>query len=107
MDKLISQFKNSLKQDKFKKHLLTNPHKHWVIILKVCFAMILGLIAFNLYLLYKIKNEQIFQVTKVPEQNINPIKEKLLNSVNASFDNKENKIIELKKNPPSYPDPSL
>lgn len=107
MDKLLLQLKNPHKHSKYAKHLLTDPHRHWVIILRICFVMIFGLIVFNLYLLYQIKHEQVFQVAEVSEVKGSPIKEKLLNAVNASFAEKEKKTAEFKTSPLSYPDPSL
>lgn len=107
MDKLLSKLNITPKHDKHKKRLLTNPHKDWIVILKVCSIMVLSLVVFNLYLLYQIKNEQVFQVTQASEIKSNPIKEKLLNTIKDSFDKKEKKITDIKATPVSYPDPSL
>lgn len=86
---------------------IINPHKHWGILLKVFFIVVLCLIIFSLYLLYQIKNDHIFQVNPTIEENNSSIKEELLKKVNDSFDKKAQKESELKANPPSFSDPSI
>lgn len=74
-----------------------NPHKHWKLLLRVFLITVLVLIVLSLYLLYQIKNEQIFKVKSVPVGQKNLLKEGLLKSVTESFDQKAKKEAELKK----------
>ncbi len=83
-----------------------NPHKHWVILLRIFFIVVCFLIVFSLYLLYQIKNEQVFQVKPIQENQPSLLKENLLKSVTESFNQKAKNESELKKNPTSYTDPS-
>ena len=86
---------------------IINPHKHWGILLRVFFIIVLCLIFFSLYLLYKIKKDQIFQVVPTVQDDNVVLKEDLLKKVTESFDKKAQKEKELQTNTPSYPDPSL
>jgi Holliday junction resolvasome RuvABC ATP-dependent DNA helicase subunit len=67
----------------------------------------IGLIIFDFYLLYQIKNDQIFQISSVSVKNTNSINENLLKKITDLFDQKEKKTIELQTTPVIYPDPSL
>jgi len=69
--------------------------------------MMIGLICFDFYLLYEIKNEQIFKVDSVAVKNPNPIKESLLKSITDSFHQKEEKTNSIKSVPLIYKDPSI
>lgn len=84
-----------------------NPHKHWVILLWFFFGVVIVLIMFSLFLLYQIKNDQIFQVAPTVLENNQKIKEDLLKNVTDSFNQKAEKESELKTNAPVYKDPSL
>ncbi|MEK7106387.1 MAG: hypothetical protein AAB895_03440 [Patescibacteria group bacterium] len=57
--------------------------------------------------MYKIKNDQIFQVVPTVQDDNVALNEDLLKKVTESFDKKAQKEKELQTNPPSYPDPSL
>lgn len=84
-----------------------NPHKHWVILLWFFFGVVIVLIMFSLFLLYQIKNDQIFQVAPTVLENNQKIKEDLLKNVTDSFNQKAQKESDLKINTPVYKDPSL
>lgn len=96
----ITKIKNLLKiiHDFFK----INPHKHWNAFLYFFFSLTLFSILFSIYLLYQIKNENIFQVKK-EEQNIPVLlNESLLKSTKILYDKKAKRALEIKNNPSSY-----
>lgn len=107
MNNFFAKFKIKPKQKTLQGPSIINPHKHWGILLSIFSVIIFCLIVFSLYLLYQIKNDQIFQVVPTEQENSRFIKEDLLKSVTESFDQKSKKENELKNNPLSYPDPSL
>ncbi len=72
-----------------------NPHKHWMILTRVFLVVVLLLIVFSLYLLYQIKNEQIFQVDPTNTEKPGLLKEDLLKKVTDSFKQKALKEREL------------
>ena len=83
-----------------------NPHKHWIIML-LSFLIIGGLlIVFSLYILYKIKNEQIFQSSPNTNTSSSNLKENLIKQVSEIFEKKVQKTSEIKNNPPVFKDPS-
>lgn len=84
-----------------------SPHIHWRNLLYVFFTIMTILILFSFYLLYQIKNQQIFQsapTTAIPPTLLN---EKLLNEVDKSFDIREVKQKEIKDSTNTYKDPNL
>ena len=84
-----------------------NPHKHWIVML-LSFLIIGGLlIVFSLYILYKIKNEQIFQSAPSTNTNSSNIKENLIKQVTDTFEKKAQKTSEIKNNSTIFKDPSL
>lgn len=91
------------------KHILSviNPHRHWLMLIRIFFGIAVLLIIFSFYLLYKIKNEQMFQVTQAQIENKSLIKEDLLNKVTKLFDDKAIKMRELETSPNLYIDPGL
>ena len=100
--------------DKFKKssttlplHKTMNPHKHWIVMLWVFCGVAMVLIIFSLYLLYSIKNEQVFQVVSTENKPASLLKEKLLDSTLSSLKIKDDKEKELMAHPLVYPDPSF
>jgi len=99
---------NSIK-NKFKKLVTskkTNSHDHWRYLLNIFLLMIIILIISSLYLLYKIRNQEIFQVVPTPTETTSPINENLLTKIKDSFSQKiliENEITEGGK---LYVDPS-
>jgi len=84
-----------------------DPHKHWIVLLRVFSIIVLILIVFSLYLLYQIKNEQIFQFKPISEGQSNLLNENLLKNVTDSFNQKAKKEAELKGKVQSFTDPSL
>ncbi|MFA6393235.1 MAG: hypothetical protein WCW54_04090 [Candidatus Paceibacterota bacterium] len=87
--------------------LKINPHKHWMVLLYIFLISILILISVSLYLLYEIKNEQIFQITIEQDNNQTLLKEDLLKKTTETYNAKAKRLIEMKKNFSSYNDPSL
>ncbi len=104
LEKLKTKFK---KQDTATMASSLNPHKHWKLILKVFFIVVVLLIIISIYLLYRIKNDKIFQIDPIKNDSTNLLKEDLLKKVSEIFDNKAKKENELKTNPPIYSDPSV
>ena len=105
MKELLTKFK-----DKFKKILSfkrMNPHVYWRNILYVFFLVIILLISFSVYLLFEIKNQQIFQITPKPGEQSSLINEKLLDKVTESFNSKQAKEKEIESGLTKYKDPSL
>lgn len=84
-----------------------NPHNHWNFLLKIFFILVSVLIIFSLYLLYEIKNEQIFQVTVEQQENPTILKEDLLKKTIEVYNKKSSKILEINNNFSVYSDPSL
>lgn len=84
-----------------------NPHKHWIFIIYVFFILISVLILFSFYLLYKIKNEQIFQTELKQDSVQSLLNEKLLKKVIDFQDKKAQKIIDSTNNNSIYKDPSI
>ena len=84
-----------------------NPHKHWIFVLYTFFILVSILIIFSLYLLYKIKEEKVFQVEINQSSTQSLLKESLLKKTTDLQDEKAQKVINLMNNPPVYKDPSL
>lgn len=84
-----------------------NPHKHWSVLLKIFFGVVSLLVFFSLFLLYQIKNDNIFQATPTIQDNNIMVKEDILKKVEDFFSEKSQKEKEIKENPPVYRDPSL
>jgi len=78
-----------------------NPHAHWQNLLFAFFFASILLILFSFYLLFQIKNQQIFQMTEQKAEISNLVNEKLLQKVRESFDNRALAL------PSLYQDPSL
>jgi hypothetical protein len=105
MNNLNNQFKNYFKA----LHTLglINPHKYWMMLLRVFSVVFCALILASVYFLYKIKSEEIFQVVPQTQAEKSILNEKSLNSVREVFDQNSNIEQTLKANPPSYRDPSV
>lgn len=84
-----------------------SPHLHWKNLLYFFFVIIIILIIFSFYLLYQIKNQQIFQVTPPSTGLSSLMNEKLLEKVNESFDIKLIKTKEIQDGLTSYKDPGI
>ena len=105
MKEFLLKIKNKIK--KFVPFKKISSHLHWKNLLYMFFVIITILIIFSFYLLYEIKNQQIFQVTPPTTGLSSLINEKLLNKVTESFDNKLIKEKEIKNSLTSYKDPSI
>jgi hypothetical protein len=104
---LLKKIESNFKSGGFHASKIWNPHKHWKVLLWAFSVVASILVIFSLYLLYQIKNEQIFQVRPTLGENSTLLKEKLIKSVSEVFDQKASKENALKANPPSYQDPSI
>jgi len=105
MKEFLLKIKNKAKGFSLFKKI--NPHQHWKRLLHIFSIFLLILIIFSFYLLYKIKNQQIFQATDKSVITPNLINEKLLKKVTESFDTKLIKEKEIKEGLGSYKDPSI
>lgn len=84
-----------------------NPHADWRKLIFIFFVVSVLLILFSLFLLYQIKNQQVFQeIGSSPEAPM-LIDEKLLNKIEESFEQKSIIEKEIKNNLKSYKDPSI
>ena len=104
MKKLLIKFKS------FVKNLLkikTDSHKHWRILLFFFFLMIIILIIFSIYLLFEIKDQQVFQIVPGKKEPPVLINEKLLQKINNDFEIKSLKARDIKDGLRVYEDPSL
>lgn len=105
MNKFLSKFK--IKKISIKISKASNPHKHWAMLLWTFFILIICLIAFSFYLLFEIRNEQIFQVKPTIVNKKILLKENLLKTVSDLFEQKAKNESDLVTNPPHYQDPSI
>ncbi len=105
MDNLLPKIKNKFNfiNDFFK----INPHKHWAFLIYVFFSLVVILILFSFYLLYEIRNEQMFQVQIEQKGNQTLLKEDLLKNTTNIFDQKTRNEIDINTNFSAYNDPSL
>ena len=71
------------------------------------FVVVFVLIIFSIYILFEIRDEDIFQVTsnQAPEQ-LSLMNEKLFDKITKSFELKESMRLELENREVSYKDPS-
>jgi hypothetical protein len=98
MNIILIKFKKIFKNMFCFKHI--SSHKHWSNLLKVFFILVILLLLFNFYLLYQVKNEQIFQIESEKKETPDLINEKLLDKINKSFELKsynENEIRQIKE----------
>jgi len=105
MKDILTKINNQI--TKVKNFFNVNPHKHWNFLLYVFLILIFILILFSFYLLYEIKNEQIFQVTVGQKQNTILLNEKLLRNTTELYNQKANKVSDAKNSTSLYSDPSL
>jgi len=97
-------------KDKIKKTISfknINPHLHWRNLLYVFFVAVICLVMFSFYILYEIKNQQIFQVKNTPEEQKSLINEKFLDQISKSFNAKLVKQSEIENGTFQYKDPSF
>ncbi|MCX6753632.1 MAG: hypothetical protein NTV03_01075 [Candidatus Nomurabacteria bacterium] len=105
MNNFTLKIKSLLK--KFNNFFKINPHKHWNALLYLFFITTSLLILFSLYLLYKIKNEEIFQITAEQQNTPTLLKADLLKNITNLSDKKTKRTLEINNNAPVYNDPSL
>ncbi len=84
-----------------------NPHTHWNNLLFIFLFIYIILIIYSIYLLFKIKNEQTFQLGPEFTETPSLVNEKLLEKVNVFFNDKALKEIEIKEGGVLYRDPSI
>jgi hypothetical protein len=84
-----------------------NPHKHWIFLLYVFFIIVSLSLLLSFYLLYEIKNENIFQVKIEQEEQQSLLKENLLKRTIDIYNKKAQKEVDIKNNLSTYIDPSL
>ena len=84
-----------------------NPHTHWKFLLYLFSVVVIFLILFSFYLLFRVKSQQAFKVTPVTTEPPSLVNEKLLEKVNESFNSKLLKQKEIKEGPTSFKDPSI
>lgn len=105
MKNFLLKIKNNTKNfAPFKK---INPHIYWNNLLYFFSVVLVLLVLFSFYLLYKIKNQQIFQINPVSTESPLLIDEKILDKVTESFDIKAIKEKESKEGLYLYKDPSI
>ncbi len=105
MNNFSLKIKNKLKL--ISDFLKINPHRHWIFLLYVFFVLNIILIIFSLYLLYEIKNEQIFQIKIDKQIKQTLLKDDLLKKVTDLYDAKAKIEQEIKNKPFLYSDPSF
>ena len=88
------------------KETASNPHNIWPVMMKVFFVLVVIMIMINLFFSYLVKNEKIFKTESTVSQPPSLLKEKLLNDVINSFNQKEIKSNDF-KTIKVFKDPSL
>lgn len=83
-----------------------NPEDDWKIVLKIYFTIIIVLTIFSLYFLYKIKNEDLFQINQNTNNNPTSIDQKILDSILTSFEEKNKRVEDIKLGNKFFIDPS-
>lgn len=104
MQTYILKFKKFIKF--FLKRKKINPHDHWKILLRIFLVLVGVLILFSLYLLFQIKNEQIFQIEVKHDDGTVLINQTLLKKVTESFDQKKALEKDIEEGKRVYEDPS-
>lgn len=105
MNNTILQFQNKQKVNHKIKRV--NPHLSWIILLRFVFAIIIILMGGSLYLMYQIKNDQIFNKNYEPEIPTSVLDKNLLDKVNKIFSNRDANKDVIESNDLLYKDPSL
>ncbi len=106
----IKKLNISHKQVHFTKDQDSIPAKssrHWMIILPTFLVFVAGLLAFNMYILYKISQEEIFTVPADQTVNVPKINQTKLETVLDYFDNRAQKTDSFLKAKPTVVDPSV
>ncbi len=105
MNDFFTKIKN--KATKFISFDELNLHEHWRYLINIFFALVFLLILLSFYLMYQIKNQQIYQVVPIEDEEVVTVNEKLLEEVRQSFADKLLIQKETKEGIKSYQDPSL
>lgn len=105
MQKFLSKIREQI--NKIHNFFQINPHKHWKFVVSVFFVFVFVLVLFSLYLLYEIKNDQIFQVKKEQQETKTLLKESLLKNTIREFEIKAKEETDIKNGIYTYSDPSL
>ncbi len=105
MDEFLNKTKNQIKNLNSLSKI--NPHKHWRYLVNIFFVFVFMLILSSFYLMYQIKNQQIYQVNPSSGQEAVLINEELLEKVRQSFNEKLITQEEIKNGLRSYVDPSF
>lgn len=84
-----------------------NPHDHWKYLVNIFFVFVFLLILLSFYLMYQIKNQQIYQVNPSSEKETVLINEKLLEKVRQFYTDKLLIQEEIRNGLRSYKDPSF
>lgn len=106
MFKSISKFKPKI-FNKSKGGLNFSPHRNWIILL-TAFSLLVGvLIIFSLYLLFEIRDDNIFQIKPTINEKPENLNEDILKSTIDSFNQKLDYTKNINDNPPVFKDPSL
>jgi hypothetical protein len=106
----IKKLNTSKKQVHFSKDQDSIPWKsthHWMVILPAFFVIVAGLLALNMYILYKISQEEIFTVQADQTLNVPKINQTKLESVLDYFDKRAEKTDNALKEKPAVLDPSV
>jgi hypothetical protein len=98
--------KNKIKSKYLEGQDFIDPHKHWKILLKVFLTISLLLIIFSIYILFEIKNDQMFTLKPGDRTSSQLIRQDLLDEVSKSFTEKEKKTNEIKAGNTVFVDPS-
>lgn len=101
LNKIKDKIKNLISFNKIK------PHEHWKYLVNIFFVLIFLLILISFYLMYQIKNQQIYQVNPTSSQETVLVNEKLLEKVKKSYLDKSLIQDEIKNGLRSYKDPSF
>ncbi len=97
-------FKKTIQEIKpFKKKIIIDPHKHWMYVLKIFFAAIIVLIIFSIYLLFEIKDENVFYPNNTLQRTQSLLKENLLKEITDYFDLKAINSQNIRNNPIEFP----
>ena len=105
MQEILLKIKNKFKNLTIFEKI--NPHKYWNSLLYLFLIITSILIIFSFYLLYQIKNQQIFQVVSVKKEQLNLIDEKKLKEITESFESRSIKEKQLKEGLILFKDPGV
>jgi|GEM_PF-1979347 len=105
MQESLLKFKNQFKNLTIFEKI--NPHKYWNILLYLFLIITILIVIFSVYLLYQIRNQQIFQVEYVKKEQANLINENKLKEITESFEFRAIKEKQLKEGLVLFKDPGV